>query len=583
MLRHPALLTLLTLGLANLAVGLIVGLRDVVPTTRIVLDVVDANFGLVASAIAILCSAYGAPARRGVRLASRVTAVALATFASLTVAGVLAITFQLVRGQTHLQLPLYAHGLYFNLGWQVLHLAALAVAVRALFGSSSTRGRWFAVAATVFLWLASNLAFEHPLLRFGAPKSPWSDLAGYGPYLGWHIAVGAYWSALCVLLLVIAHVVSRKGKPLRSRLTANSLATAWAAVVVAFVTGGWIVVNAGPDAGETTRVSAAQASLVQPEYSRLDLRVDIFPEERGALTRGTAIVVNRHDVDIPVIHFTIPAALDVGSISLTGELAEQGPSYRRYRLNRPLEPGETLLVEFRASLIASGPPRLDRLPRLLANGTFLHTTDLMPLVGDVPSATNPVAFRARISTTLDQIAVAPGELTRSWREEGRAYVEYQSARPIPLLVSIHAGRYAVAHAQWRGVAIEAYHHPGHRVAVPALLAVAKRELLRQAPAEFSRFRVVEVPDFEPFVRRPQLLALGPILSATKAVAYRHRLSLQPPPSYQPVGLRGEGRQVRRAGSREHWERLASTGVLPYSEVAAFVDEPSPDAAVSPER
>ncbi len=551
MLRHPAFLTLLTLGLANLAVGLIVGLWDVVPTTRIVLDVVDANFGLAAAAIAIICAAHGVPARRGVRLASRVTAVALATFASLTVAGVLAIAFQLARGQTHLQLPLYAHGLYFNLGWQVLHLAALTVAVQALVGSSSTRGRWFAVMATVFLWLASNLAFEHPLLRFGAPNGPWSDLVGYGPYLAWQIAAGVYWSAFCVLLLVIAHVVSRKGKPLRSRLTANGLATAWSAVVVAFVTGGWIVVNAGPDAGEKTRVPAEQASLVQPEYSRLDLRVDIFPEERGVLSSGTAIVVNRHEVDIPTIHFTIPSALDVGSISLTGELAERGPRYRRYRLNRPLEPGETLLVEFRASLIAGGRPRPDRPPRLSANGTFLYTTDLMPLVGDVPSATNLVAFRARISTTLDQIAVAPGELTRNWREEGRAYFEYQSERPIPLLASIHAGRYAVAHAQWRGVAIEAYYHPGHRAAVPMLLDAAKHELLRHAPAEFSRFRVVEVPDFEPFVRRTQILAFGPIPSAAKAVAHRHRLS--------------------------------PTGVLPYSEVAAFVDEPGPDAAVNPER
>ena len=52
-------------------------------------------------------------------------------------------------------------------------------------------------------------------------------------------------------------------------------------------------------------------------------------------------------------------------------------------------------------------------------------------------------FDAIVGTADDQVAIAPGALRRSWRENGRRYFHYASNAPIREDVQFFSGRYAV--------------------------------------------------------------------------------------------------------------------------------------------
>lgn len=490
---------LVAAGLLNLACGLIFGLGDTIPTTRVLLDVIYANFAMAVWALAIYAGGATA-ARSGRRLAAEATAVVVTVLVAFLLAGSIAVVYQLARGLADIEWGVYGHGLVFNLGWNACHLAILAV----VFHRAVSR-RWIAATGTCVAYITTNLAFDHDLLRFGAPIDPWSDIGGYGASFGPHLALGIYWTGLCFVLLAGVHLLGTTSiQELRRRLTPAVAACGWGGVVIFLVSGAWIL--SGPP---TVVVNEIAPAVLQPAYSRLDLSVEIHPEDGWVRSRGSTILVNPHDVAIADLHFAPPPQLTVESMSLTGELLTPTPgnSIRSYRLNRPLEPHETLKVDFDFKSL----PGIT-FPGVVPNGTVLRTVHVLPSLGSTGPAAffgtaPPAAFRVRLGTSLDQVAVAPGLLTREWKENGSRYFEYQAPMPIRPSVTFHSGRFALAHDLSGDVPIEVYHHPGHAVAAAALLehGRARLEALPGAGFPHRQLRIVEVPDWRHAVRPPGLL------------------------------------------------------------------------------
>ena len=517
--KSVACWTFLALGLGNLLSGLALGIGDWTPTF-VLLDVVYANFGLAVWAVVIILPGIRPPVVGGIALAAKSVALALVAAAMLTLAGLAAISVQLWHGRATPDALRYLTGLYVGFGWSALHLAMLALAMRAILGR-----RWPALAATAALWIGSNTGFEHLLLRFGAPVGPLSGMNGPGPYLAPQVAAGIHWTGLCVALLAVGRWLSgrrsaKSGAPSPRPLGPNAFAVAWTAAVAWAVSGGWIyynvdIVNEYRTRAEGTALAQAVSrrrarfhDLPQPVYSRLDLDVAISPLDRALASRGTAIVVNPLDVPIPDIHFSIPRELTVHTFTLTGDLVEvdEVTGHRRYRLNRPLEPRETLKIGFDLGRIAQGFENDVEARGLLANGTHLSTAELVPAMGyggvRHPFETAPpIAYRARISTSLDQVGVTEGVLVGEWKENGRRVFEYESEFPIPPLAPIHSGRYAVARDRWQDIEIEVFHHPAHTANVAPTIRDLGSALLRSRGSERYRhsvIRLVEVPDYRPF-------------------------------------------------------------------------------------
>ena len=489
---------LVAAGLFNLACGLVFGLGDTIPTTRVLLDVIYANFAMAVWALAIYAGGATAPGS-GRRLAADATAVVVTVLVAFFLAGSIAVVYQLAWGLADIEWGAYGHGLVFNLGWNACHLAVLAVC----FHRAASR-RWIAATATCVVYITTNLAFDHDLLRFGAPIDPWSDIGGYGASFGPHLALGIYWTGLCFALLAGVHLLGTTSfEELRRHLTPAVAACGWGGIVISLVSGAWILSRP-----PTVVVNGVAPAVLQPVYSRLDLNVEIHPDG-WVRSRGSTILVNPHDVPIADLHFAPPPQLTVESMSLTGELLTPTPgnSIRSYRLNRPLEPQETLKVDFDFKSL----PGITY-PGVVPNGTVLRTVDVLPSLGSTDPVTffataPPAAFRVRLGTSLDQVAVAPGLLAREWKENGSRYFEYHTPTPIRPLVTFHSGRFALARDLSGDIPIELYHHPVHASAAAGMFAHGHARVadLRGAGYPHPQLRIVEVPDLRHAVRPPGLL------------------------------------------------------------------------------
>ena len=104
-----------------------------------------------------------------------------------------------------------------------------------------------------------------------------------------------------------------------------------------------------------------------------------------------------------------------------------------------------------------------------------------------------IDFEATVSTSADQIALAPGYLQREWTEERPALLPLQDGRADPgfLLLPVGAlgGRTRPAGKCLHGrCAIEVYYHPGHAYNVDRMIDAMKKSLdyftdeLRAVPA-----------------------------------------------------------------------------------------------------
>src|SRR5271168_4974342 len=109
-----------------------------------------------------------------------------------------------------------------------------------------------------------------------------------------------------------------------------------------------------------------------------------------------------------------------------------------------------------------------------------------------------------ISTTPDQIALAPGYLEKEWTANGRRYFHYRMDRPTLDFFSFQSARYAVKRDRWKDVALEVYYDPQHEYNVPRMLEAMKKSLAHfsaaYSPYQFRQLRILEFPDYEKFAQ-----------------------------------------------------------------------------------
>ena len=571
----------LALGLVNLFAGLVFG-TDWLPTF-VALDVIHSNFAVALWFVAVYLGSQPPTTSFGRGIAAKVVASAIVVAAMLAAAGTVAAAVQLWRTAAPVDVRCYAAGLLTN-GVSTLHLVALAVAMHAIIGR-----KWLAVIATAGVWIVTNLAFEHPLLRFGAPINPASGMNGFEPFVASGIALGIHWSGCCVVLLAAGRRIAgrRADGPSAPRpLRPNAFAVVWTAAVTWVVSGGWILHNTNiADPVEAVRGSQPGSAFPheapQPDYSRLDLAIQISPLERILTSRGSAIVVNRFDVSIPELHFGVPRDLEVVALATTGEFVgfDETSGCHRYRLNRPLEPNETLKIEFALKWIANGFVDAREPPRLLENGAFVSTAEVVPALGCAngphPFGTAPpVAYRARLSTSLDQVAVTAGALVRAWKENGWSFFEYEPRGPISPLTTIHSGHYAIRREVRDGTLFEVFYHSKHRDNVDQMIEAGRAAVVKRSEPETGQgaVRIVEVPDYQPF-RHLGFLGI--------CLAERRRGRACPVPT-ETGRRRGRGQAPPLRAYPAKRDVYETTGtVLPYSERGHPLSTPPPSESTPP--
>lgn len=289
----------------------------------------------------------------------------------------------------------------------------------------------------------------------------------------------------------------------------------------------------------------------QPKITEVDVFVDIFPETRELSVRGRYVVKNNSQSYIDTLVINFPRSVEYTKRVFSGEniptfvLDDDLFSLNLYSFSEPFAPGDSLILDFEFS------SKKDRFGGLYGNrlvqknGTLLYSSlfpsigysespeifserrrkhfglpekDIMPPVDDpwgltrnyVSGDADWISFRATVSTSADQIALAPGELVASWTEESdksrgpRNYFQYQMTGNMLNFFTFLSARYEVKRDRWNGIDLEIYFHKPHDFNLDSMMTGMKESLAYftevLGPYHLSVLRIAEFPRFGYFAQ-----------------------------------------------------------------------------------
>jgi ABC-2 type transport system permease protein len=553
------------------------------PVTYQVLDFTSGSFALFVVVITAFYSGELVWRERDARMAQISDSLPAPTWLSFTaklltimavqavlqvVVLVCGVLIQLTSGYTHLELGQYLHRLFAMQLLDYWMLAALALTIHAVVNHKYL-GHFLVVLYFIAEAVAEVFGYDHRLYRFGSsPPVVYSDMNGYGHFLGPMRWFQLYWLAASVLLLVAARLFWVRGADtdwkVRWRLagrrwTRPLIATAAAAALVFAATGAWIFYNTNvlnPYRTEFTRegLSAeyekrfkALAAKPQPKIVAVRVGVDIFPHEHHVRFKGAYTLRNKGGSAIPELYVGLLEEAQVrllqGSVPM--RLAQSRPElgWRRYTLERPLQAGESMTLEFDIAYPPRGFSNTGADATVVDNGTFVNSgwlptlgyqeraeltedrirrkhglgpRERMPDIDDEGARVNNyisnygdwIDFEATVSTAEDQVALAPGYLQREWVEGGRRHFHYRMDVPILNFYAFLSARYAVRRDTWKSggkeVPIEIHYQPGHEYNLEAMIAGVKDSLdyytRHFGPYQHRQVRILEFPRYRTFAQ-----------------------------------------------------------------------------------
>ena len=450
------------------------------------------------------------------------------------------VLIQLFSGYTKLELGQYLFRLFVLQLPGYWMMAALALTVH-----SVVNHKYLGHFLVVLYYLAETTAaaFGYDLLLYhfgGTPPLVYSDMNGYGDFLGPVRWFQLYWAAASVLLLVVARLFWVRGadtgwkqrwRIAMQRWTPALVATSAAAAAVFAATGAWIYYNTNVLNPYRTRFENEELQaqyeksykryLARPQPRIVGVRVDadIFPYRHHLRFTGTFTLRNKSGAAIPELYITLSPQAAVrklaGSIPMRLAESRKELGWRRYALERPLAPGQDMTLDFELAYPPPGFTNAGAPSTVLDNGTFVNS-QLLPLIGYqeaaelvrdrdrkkhglapkermhdlddaaahernyISSDADWIDFDATVTTAADQIALAPGYLQKEWVEGGRRHFHYRMDVPILNFYAFLSARYAVRRDAWHGpggeVPIEIYYQPGHEYDLDRMMAGAKDAL-----------------------------------------------------------------------------------------------------------
>jgi ABC-2 type transport system permease protein len=483
-------------------------------------------------------------------------------------AGVL---LQALQGYHRFELGLYMRILFGLKLTDYVLFAALAMVVHVIVDQKYV-GHLVVVLYYVFTIVAARFGVHHNLLIYGSdPGLVYSDMNGFGPFLAPFVWFKLYWAAWALLFAVIAILFWPRGRELtagrrigiaRTRLSGLVARVTAVAAMLILTLGGFIFYNTNvlneystPREAVATRAEYERRyqrfeDVPQPTLSRVEIRVEIHPEERAVDLRGTYHLVNRASQAIDSIHLIIHPDVRARSLSFDRPaervLADERVRYQVYALERALQPGDSLRLVFDLGFRPRGFPNSGIKTAVARNGAYFDRRWL-PIIGYQPALelsddeerrqhglgprdprpspddqeerryrfdlrdADLVHVEAVVGTDANQIAVTPGTLLREWRENGRRYFHYRTEAPLSFDAPFLSAEYAVREDRWREVALRIFHHPTHTFNLDRMLGSMEAALSYYSehfgPYQFDELRIVEFPRYGSFARaHPQTIA-----------------------------------------------------------------------------
>jgi len=498
-------------------------------------------------------------------LLSKVTALAVVIVLFLAAGSVFCMGYQLLRGYHHLQPLLYLQ--YIALESPPFLLIGILAVVLQVWSNNKFAGYGLLLAFIVSNIVLSQKHLDDNLYRYGsAPDAPYSDMNGFGSFWIGNLWFRVYWACFAVALLVLGALYWLRGNVTgwreRTRVALQRFGVPARAILVlslaAFAAIGMFLFHDTHrlyryqtyDEGQRLAANYEKqyrkyVGLAQPRISDVKVDVAMYPGERRVDVDGHYTLVNRHAKPIDKLLVQLPTPqtrdyrIDLDFPSHAVALADKKQGFYLYKLATPLAPGASMDFGFRMHVAYGGFANEPVGEQFVQNGTFVNNqffphfcydegqqlednndrrkyglgpAQRLPKRDDAAAhADNLIScdadwvhFEATLSTSPDQIALAPGYLQREWTEGGRHYFHYVQDTPILGFFSFQSARYKVARDRWHDVAIEIYYDAQHPYNVQRMIAAAKRSLdyytQHFGPYQFRQVRILEFPDYSAFAQ-----------------------------------------------------------------------------------
>lgn len=415
-----------------------------------------------------------------------------------------------------------------------------------------------------FLWGA--LEVDSNLLKVGSvPSFRYSDMHQYALGASGIIWYKSYWLLFSGLLLITSALFWVRGKALtlknrwaiaKQRFDRPMAVPFYSVLSLWILVGGFLFYNANilnspmKDSEKTQmdmtyeRLYKQYEHINQPRIVALDHAIDLYPHTRKLKAKTEVIIKNKHDQAIDSIHFSTAydyqTAFDLPNSTLVYE--DEKHHYFIYQLDNALLPGDSLTFYVHSSYEAKGIENEVAMKWINENGSFIHSYSFMPTIGYDPgreyqkptarekfglepierypaldatcsanchnnyisSDSDWIRLSSTISTSADQMAIAPGALTKEWSVDGRNYYRYELDKPVINFYAFLSAKYEVKREKWEGVDLEVYYHKGHEYNVDKMMRAMRTSLTYYSenfsPYPHQQARIIEFPRYSSFAQ-----------------------------------------------------------------------------------
>ena len=465
------------------------------------------------------------------------------------------IIIQSYNGFFEFELPLYFFDLYVINIWDFIPWILMSLLIHTLI-----KNKWVGLIVLLVLAIgippllgAIGVQQSQFIFNQGAGSPSPSDMNGYGSGLARYFTYRVYWFLLGIALFALSVLFYRRGMDTnvmerfafaKARLSKSLIAILAVSLIGFFAIGGyiWKVNNvdnkqiSGKEQ-EEMRVNYEKelskfAKTPQPRLVAVNTFMDVFPDTRDFKAGATYTFVNQTNITIDTLHVNYPDRPTTIDLDRETEIVydQEDYDYRMYQFKNPLQPGDTLIMKF----TTENKPNtfFDNNSPVVDNGTFINNS-IFPSIGyndqgeirntqirkkynlppkdrlpepDAPGARDNnyiggnsdwIDFEATVSTSNDQIAIAPGYLMKEWEEDGRKYFYYKMDSKILNFYAFLSGRYDVRREKHNGIKLEIYYHPDHIYNVDRMMNGLKDGLDyyndNYTPYQHKQVRIIEFP------------------------------------------------------------------------------------------
>ncbi|MDI1316733.1 M1 family aminopeptidase [Flavobacterium sp.] len=492
------------------------------------------------------------PTPNWVLLFSKFLAIVKMQIVLLSLIMISGILFQIYKGYFNFEIGHYLFELY---GIRLIHFiiwALLAVFIQTLF-KNYLLGFFVLLLLSIGLSFLPAIGVDQDIFIFNSdPGFNYSDMNGYGHGLKFYYFYKIYWLFIGIALFGLALVFWTRGlgqsakarlKDAKIRMNKQIAIPILVSLLVFLGIGSTIyyqdnIVNHNKTGNEQELESVnwekkykKYENRIQPRITDVNVSMDLFPKERNFVANGKYSLKNKSTQTIDSIFVNHGEETKI-SFNVKTRLVSKDTIYNFdiYRLEKPLVAGDSIQMRFtvknKANTLFS-----DNSP-VIYNGTFINN-GMFPSIGYsdqselqdedvrkkyglkpkdrmakptdsiarkntyISSDADWITFETTVSTSDDQIAIAPGYLQKQWKKDGRSYFHYKMDKKMLNFYAYNSARYEVRKDKWQDVNIEIYYNKGHEYNVDRMIKAVKKSLdyytVNFSPYQHKQVRIIEFP------------------------------------------------------------------------------------------